>query len=336
MCGDGTGLGSRKPSSARGSFEKRAVTRSTSCCVGQMARRGDDQAIRRVALLKPGLERFARERRNRFGRAENRLAERVRMPEILREQLVDQVLGIVLGHADFFQHHGLLALDVFLREFRLEDHIRKDVEGLREMLVEDAGVEADHFLGGEGVEHAAERSISRAMSSAVRRWVPLNTMCSMKCEMPLSSSGSRRDPERSQMPTETEWTCSIGSVRTTRPFGRISLCTRVMECSDHVRLLLWHGARRCHAVECHSALAKEHVALKCPRDADEVGIRICPRRVRRARVKINQCSANPAAVNLREFRGRTARAAGLGEPAYRGGADLSCAVRGAAIRFRAR
>ena len=49
-------------------------------------------------------------------------------------------------------------------------------------------------------------AISRAMSSAVRRAVPLKTMCSMKCEMPLSSAGSRRDPERTQMPTDTEWT----------------------------------------------------------------------------------------------------------------------------------
>ena len=78
------------------------------------------------------------------------------MPEILGEKLVDEVFGIVLGHADFLEDHGLLARDVFRGEFRLEDHVREDVEGFREMLVEDARVEADHFLGGECVEHAAE------------------------------------------------------------------------------------------------------------------------------------------------------------------------------------
>ena len=111
--------------------------------------------IRRVALAKPFLQRVARERRHCFRRAENRLAQRVRRPEILREKLVDEVFGIVLRHADFFEDHGLLARDVFIREFRLEHHVRDHVEGVRQMLVEHARVEADHFLRGEGVEHAA-------------------------------------------------------------------------------------------------------------------------------------------------------------------------------------
>lgn len=41
--------------------------------------------------------------------------------------------------------------------------------------------------------------------------------------MPLSAVGSRRDPCCSQMPTETERTCCIGSVTTTRPFGKVDL-----------------------------------------------------------------------------------------------------------------
>ena len=90
------------------------------------------------------------------GVPEDRLAERVRVPEILREKLVDQIFGIVLGHADFFEDHSLLARDVFFGEFRFENHVRNNVEGLREMLVEDARVETDHFFRSEGVEHAAE------------------------------------------------------------------------------------------------------------------------------------------------------------------------------------
>ena len=90
------------------------------------------------------------------------------------------------------------------------------------MLVEHARVEADHFLGGERVEHSADAvHFARDIFRRAAR-VPLNTMCSMKCEMPLSSAGSRREPLRSQMPTETEWTCSIGSVITTSPFGSTS------------------------------------------------------------------------------------------------------------------
>ena len=63
------------------------------------------------------------------------------------------------------------------------------------------------------------RSISRAICSAERRSVPLKTMCSMKWEMPLISAGSRREPERIQMPMETERICGMGCVITTRPFG---------------------------------------------------------------------------------------------------------------------
>ncbi len=81
----------------------------------------------------------------------------MRTPEILREKLVDQILRIVLGHADFFLDHALLAFDVVIRELRIEDHIGNDVERFRKMLVEHARIEADHFLRGEGVEHAAER-----------------------------------------------------------------------------------------------------------------------------------------------------------------------------------
>ncbi len=55
-------------------------------------------------------------------------------------------------------------------------------------------------------------STSRAMSSAVRWVVPLNTMCSTKCEIPLTSGSSLRDPAFSQIPIETERMWSIFSV----------------------------------------------------------------------------------------------------------------------------
>jgi hypothetical protein len=63
-------------------------------------------------------------------------------------------------------------------------------------------------------------STSRAICSAERRSVPLNTMCSMKCAMPLSAAGSRREPARSHIPMDTERACGIGSTTSTRPFGK--------------------------------------------------------------------------------------------------------------------
>src|ERR1035438_1005643 len=59
------------------------------------------------------------------------------------------------------------------------------------------------------------------MSSADRFAVPLNSMCSMKCERPFSSALSRREPLETQIPTETERTCGIASVITLIPFGRV-------------------------------------------------------------------------------------------------------------------
>ncbi len=58
-----------------------------------------------------------------------------------------------------------------------------------------------------------------AISSAVRFSVPLKTMCSMKCAMPLRSGDSPRDPVPSQIPTDTERTCGIFSVTIISPFG---------------------------------------------------------------------------------------------------------------------
>ena len=60
------------------------------------------------------------------------------------------------------------------------------------------------------------------MSSAQRFLVPLNTMCSTKCEMPFHCGSSSRDPVLIQIPIETERMCCISSVMTVSPFGSTS------------------------------------------------------------------------------------------------------------------
>ncbi len=103
----------------------------------------------------------------------------------------------------------------------MEHQVGQNVEGLGEVLIENLGVEADQLLGGEGVEIAAESVHARAMSSAERLVVPLNSMCSMKWEMPFCSGVSRREPEPIQMPTETERTCGMASVITRTPLASV-------------------------------------------------------------------------------------------------------------------
>jgi len=101
----------------------------------------------------------------------------------------------------------------------MEDEIAKDIHGERKVFVQDFDVEADAFFCGEGIHVAAMESTWRAISSAERVSVPLNTMCSMKWEIPLNSEPSSREPDLSQMPMATERMWDICSVMTVRPFA---------------------------------------------------------------------------------------------------------------------
>src|SRR5690349_10825860 len=68
-------------------------------------------------------------------------------------------------------------------------------------------------------------SIACAMSSADRVAVPLKSMCSTKCAMPLCAGVSWRDPRISQTPMLTHRTCGIDSVMRRRPLSRTSRVT---------------------------------------------------------------------------------------------------------------
>ena len=89
---------------------RRAATRSRTARVLDVAGRRDDQVA----------ARRRRRRSSRAGssavndstvslRAENRPAERMPFPEVLREELVDQIVGRVLDHLDLFEDDLLLA-----------------------------------------------------------------------------------------------------------------------------------------------------------------------------------------------------------------------------------
>ena len=77
------------------------------------------------------------------------------LEEVLGKQLVNEVVGIVLVHLDFFQNHAALAGDLAGREHRIQHHVAQDVDGHRQVLVEHLHVEAHGFLAGEGVHVAA-------------------------------------------------------------------------------------------------------------------------------------------------------------------------------------
>src|SRR6267143_3004732 len=112
--------------------------------------------IRREPIPKARKQRITVEGFHRFRRAENRAPERMLRPESARENFVQEILGIVQIHFYFFEDNLAFLLHVFGIEFRAQDEVGDDVKGDRQMLVQDFGVEADLFLGSEGVEHAAD------------------------------------------------------------------------------------------------------------------------------------------------------------------------------------
>lgn len=117
---------------------------------------GDDKVIGYIPVLKNGEDRVAGEILYRVTRAEDGFAEGVAAPEILREGLVDEIFGIVLIHFDFFEDDGFFLDDVVFGEARPKDEVGDDVESDGKVLVENFGVEADHFFGGESIEHSAD------------------------------------------------------------------------------------------------------------------------------------------------------------------------------------
>jgi hypothetical protein len=75
----------------------------------------------------------------------------------LREDFMDEVVGIVLVHFYFFENDAAFASNVAGIESGMQDEIAKDVHGERKVLIEDFDVEADAFLRREGVHVPADR-----------------------------------------------------------------------------------------------------------------------------------------------------------------------------------
>jgi hypothetical protein len=123
----------------------------------EIADRDHDEVRGDVGLGKIFLQRGAVERVDALRRAENRPAERMIAPEILREDFVDEIVRRVLDHLDLFEDYLLLALDVVLSEQRIANQIGEDLDRQRQVLVQDLEVVAGVLLRREGVDLAADR-----------------------------------------------------------------------------------------------------------------------------------------------------------------------------------
>ena len=123
----------------------------------QVSGRAHDQIAGRKMMSIETRDHRALEFLDRLSRAQNRQAEAVIFPETLRENFVDQIVGIVLVHLDFFENHASFFRNVAGVEHRMQHEIAQNIHGQRKMLVQNFNVEANAFLGGESVHVAANR-----------------------------------------------------------------------------------------------------------------------------------------------------------------------------------
>ena len=79
------------------------------------------------------------------------------LPETLREELVNQDVGIVFVDLDLFQDHAPLALDLSGGEHRVQHQVGQHVERDRHVLGQRLYVEADGLFAGKGVQVPADR-----------------------------------------------------------------------------------------------------------------------------------------------------------------------------------
>ncbi len=124
--------------------------------VRDIAGSSDDDVVWRVGAAKGGAKGFAIEAADCLRSAEDGAAERMLSPKIAGKHFVDEVFGIVFNHANFFENDGALTIDFVRRKLRIKDHIGENVEDGFQMFVEDASIEAGHFPGSEGIDHAAD------------------------------------------------------------------------------------------------------------------------------------------------------------------------------------
>ncbi len=84
-------------------------------------------------------------------------AQRMPLPEALREQLLHEDVGVVLVNLDFLKNHAPLAFNISWRKDGIQHQVRQHIEGDGHVIGKRLDVEADGLLARECVEVAANR-----------------------------------------------------------------------------------------------------------------------------------------------------------------------------------
>jgi len=112
---------------------------------------------------------------------------------------MDQVVWTIFVHFYFFKDHAALAGDVVGVKDWAEYEIAENIERDGDMLIENFDVEADTFLGGEGVHVAADRVdlAGDGFGGAVLRALEHHVLDKMRDAIPFSVfiAGARFQPD---------------------------------------------------------------------------------------------------------------------------------------------
>ena len=132
------------------------ATASTNCVVLEIAGGGEDHVAAAETAGVVVEELLLIEAADGLGGSQDRLAEGMIFPEILREELVDEDVGIVFVDLDLFENDAAFALDFGGSEDGIEHQVGEHVERDGHVVGERLDVEADGLFAGEGVEVAAD------------------------------------------------------------------------------------------------------------------------------------------------------------------------------------
>ncbi len=116
----------------------------------------DNHVFRNIALSKILLQLRALDPGDRLFCAENRPSQRMVLPEVLDKQFMDQIIGRVLHHLDFFEDNTSFLVDRFGIEAGIHDEIGDEIDGKFQVFVQHLDTETGTLLGGKSVEVASD------------------------------------------------------------------------------------------------------------------------------------------------------------------------------------
>src|ERR1043166_8377712 len=232
----------------------------------EVTRRGDHAVRREVRPVVQLLQIIGRQGADRIARAQDPVAVGMLGPQGLVAEIVHLIVRRILDGVDLLEHHVALELQVIAAKHRVAHQVCEHVERARQ-----AGVVREmHTAAPPPRDYSAS-----AISCALRRSVPLNPMCSSRCDTPILGRGSWALALRTQIPTAAERTLGTRSDNTITPVGavvwKMSRSSRTVSISASAPVppracpSALYGRGACDRARPPRAASRARCPLSCPR-----------------------------------------------------------------------